>query len=62
MDGYKSHSLYKFYKYYKEEKIIILYIPTYLSHLLQLLNMGYFSPLKRVYGNKISSLARYGSK
>jgi hypothetical protein len=34
MDGYKSHSLYEFYKYYKEEKIIILYIPAYLSHLL----------------------------
>jgi hypothetical protein len=62
MDGYKSHSSHEFYKYYKEEKIIILCIPTHSSHLLQPLNMGYFSPLKRAYSNEISSLAQYGSK
>jgi len=29
----------------------------YLSHLLQPLNMGYFSLLKRAYGGEISALA-----
>jgi hypothetical protein len=36
-------------------------MPTHSSHLLQPLNIGYFSPLKRAYSNKISSLARYGT-
>ena len=37
-------------------------MPAYLLHLLQLLNIGYFSPLKQTYSNKISSLVRYSSK
>jgi hypothetical protein len=34
MDGHESHSSHEFYKYCEEEKIIILYMPAYLSHLL----------------------------
>jgi hypothetical protein len=37
-------------------------MPAYLSYLLQLLNVGCFSPLKQAYSNKISSLAQYSSK
>jgi hypothetical protein len=37
-------------------------MPPYLSYLLQLLNVGYFSPLKQAYSNKISSLAQYSTK
>jgi hypothetical protein len=37
-------------------------MPPYLSYLLQLLDVGCFSPLKRAYGDKISSLAQYGTK
>jgi hypothetical protein len=37
-------------------------MPPYLSHLLQLLDVGCFSPLKRAYGDKISSLAQYSTK
>ena len=37
-------------------------MPAYLLHLLQPLNVGCFSPLKRAYSDEISSLARYGSK
>ena len=37
-------------------------MPAYLLYLLQLLNIGCFSPLKRAYSNEISSLARYSSK
>jgi hypothetical protein len=62
MDGHESYSLHEFYKYCEEEKIIVLYIPAHLSHLLQPLDIGYFSPLKRAYSNEISSLARYGTK
>ena len=50
INSYKSHNLLQFTKYYKENKIITLYIPPYLSYILQLLDMGCFLPLKMVYG------------
>jgi hypothetical protein len=37
-------------------------MPPYSSHLLQPLDVGCFSPLKRAYSDKINSLARYGTK
>jgi hypothetical protein len=37
-------------------------MPPYLSYLLQLLDVGCFSPLKRAYGDEINSLAQYGTK
>jgi hypothetical protein len=33
-------------------------MPLHLSHLLQLLNVACFSPLKRLYGDEILALAR----
>jgi hypothetical protein len=33
-------------------------MPPHLSHLLQLLNVACFSPLKRLYGDEVSALAR----
>jgi hypothetical protein len=42
----------------REKKIITLCIPLHLSHLLQLLNVACFSPLKRLYSDKVSALAR----
>jgi hypothetical protein len=62
VDSYKSHNSHEFYKYCEEEKIIVLYMPPHLSYLLQLLDVGCFSPLKRAYGDKINSLSRYGTK
>jgi hypothetical protein len=37
-------------------------MPPHLSHLLQLLNVGCFSPLKQVYSNEINSLSQYSTK
>jgi hypothetical protein len=62
IDSYKSYNSHKFYKYCEEEKIIILYMPPYLSHLLQPLNVGCFSPLKQAYSDKINSLSQYSTK
>jgi hypothetical protein len=62
VDGYESYNLHEFYKYCEEEKIIVLCMPPYSSHLLQLLNVGCFSPLKRAYGDEINSLAQYSTK
>jgi hypothetical protein len=42
----------------KEKKIITLCMPLHSLHLLQPLNVAYFSLLKRLYSNKISALAR----
>jgi hypothetical protein len=37
-------------------------MPPYSSHLLQLLNVGCFSPLKQAYSDKINSLLQYSTK
>ena len=54
VDGHESHNSHEFHKYCLEEKIIVLQMPAHSSHLLQPLDVGCFSPLKRAYSNKIS--------
>jgi DDE superfamily endonuclease len=58
IDGHKSYNLLDFQQIYKDSKIITLYMPPYSSHLLQLLDVGCFSPLKRAYGAEINALIR----
>jgi hypothetical protein len=58
LDSYKSHNSLEFRLYYKENKIITIYIPVYLLHLLQPLDIGYFSPIKRAYRCKVKKLIR----
>ncbi|EMD59973.1 hypothetical protein COCSADRAFT_100404, partial [Bipolaris sorokiniana ND90Pr] len=41
-----------------KKNIFLLYIPTHSSYLLQPLNVAYFSPLKRKYGDTILGLVR----
>jgi hypothetical protein len=55
VDGHESHNSHEFYKYCEEEKIIVLCMPPHSSHLLQPLDVGCFSPLKRAYGDEINS-------
>ena len=62
VDGHESHNSHEFHKYCLEEKIIVLCMPAHSSHLLQPLDVGCFSPLKRAYGDEISGLTRYGTK
>jgi hypothetical protein len=50
--------LIEFQDYYKENKIITLYILLYLLHLLQPLDIIPYSLLKRYYSNGILLLAR----
>ena len=58
INSYKSYYLVDFQDYCKEKKIITLYMPPYLSHLLQPLDIAYFLLLKRCYSNSILALAR----
>ena len=58
LNSYKSYNSLKFQEIYKENNIYTLYILAYSSYLLQPLNVGYFSPLKRAYGRQVESLIR----
>jgi hypothetical protein len=59
IDGHDSHNTIKFRDFCKNHKIITLCMPPYSSHLLQPLNVGCFTPLKRAYSREIKDLVRY---
>jgi hypothetical protein len=58
LDGYGSHLTLEFENYCNENKILTLCMPAHTSHLLQPLDMGCFSPLKKAYGRQIDRLIR----
>ncbi|EMD60749.1 hypothetical protein COCSADRAFT_344766 [Bipolaris sorokiniana ND90Pr] len=58
LDGHSSHATPEFDQYCAKNKIITLCMPPHTSHLLQPLNVSYFSPLKRAYGREIKELTR----
>jgi hypothetical protein len=58
VDGHESHRSVDFQDLCKEKKIITLCMPAHSSHLLQPLDVACFSPLKRLYGDEVSALAR----
>lgn len=49
IDGHESHDSLEFEQYCKENDIITLYMPPRSSHILQPLDGGCFSPLKKAY-------------
>ena len=59
VDGHESHNNHEFHKYCKEQKIIVLCMPSHSSHLLQPLDVGCFAPLKRAYYKEIEGWSRY---
>lgn len=58
IDGHESHNSLEFRELCQEYRIFTLCMPPHSSHLLQPLDVGCFSPLKRAYGDEISGLAR----
>jgi hypothetical protein len=58
VNGHSSHATPKFDQYCIQNKIISLCMPAHSSYLLQPLDVSYYSPLKRVYGQEIAKLAR----
>lgn len=58
LDGHESHHSAEFEEYCKENNIITLCMPPHSSHLLQPLDIGCFSVLKRSYGKEIEKLMR----
>jgi hypothetical protein len=57
LDGHESHKSLAFQDLCEENKIITLCMPPHASHILQPLDVGCFSPLKRVYKEEIRDLA-----
>jgi hypothetical protein len=60
LDGHGSHATPEFDYYCKEHSIITLCIPAHSSHLLQPLDVGCFSSLKRAYDGLVSKYVRLG--
>ena len=56
LNGYKSYKSLAIQDLCKRSKIITLYIPAHLSYILQLLNVGCFTPLKQAYSKEIRVL------
>ncbi|KAI1676137.1 DDE superfamily endonuclease [Pyrenophora tritici-repentis] len=59
LDGHESHQLLEFQELCKENNIYTLCMPPHSSHLLQPLDVGCFSPLKRAYSREVESLIRH---
>jgi hypothetical protein len=58
LNGHESHHSLEFQELCKEHNIYTLCMPPHSSHLLQLLDVGCFSPLKRAYSREVESLMR----
>jgi len=60
MDGHNSHITPEFEAFCKQNAIVSIYLPPHSSHLLQPLDVGCFSVVKRLYKLKVLGLARMG--
>jgi hypothetical protein len=59
LDGHESHHSLEFQEPCKENNIYTLCMPPHSSHLLQPLDVGCFSPLKRAYSREVEALIRH---
>ena len=59
LDGHGSHLTPQFDQICSENNIIPICMPPHSSHLLQPLDVGCFSPLKRAYGHLVENKARH---
>ena len=60
LDGHGSHLTPEFDRICEENDIIAICMPSHASHLLQPLDVGCFSVLKRLYGGAVSTMMRNG--
>jgi hypothetical protein len=60
LDGHDSHHSTEFELFCQDHNIITLCMPPHSSHILQPLDVGCFSPLKKSYGTQIEGLMRGG--
>jgi hypothetical protein len=55
LDSHGSYLTIKFFDYYDVNKILLVTYPPYLTHPLQPLDVGIFSPLSRAYSNSLEA-------
>ena len=60
LDGHGSHATPEFDRFCLDNAIITLCMPPHSSHLLQPLDIGCFSPLKRAYGHQVEICMQLG--
>ena len=60
LDGHGSYVNPKFNQFCLDYKIIVIYMPAHLSHILQPLNIGCFSTLKQAYGRGVKQIMGRG--
>lgn len=60
LDGHGSYLTPEFDRICEENDIIAICMPSHASHLLQPLDVGCFSVLKRLYGGAVSTMMRNG--
>ena len=53
LNSYKSYVNAEFEDYCKDNNIITIYLPPYSSYIIQPLDIGYYSVLKKIYSVKI---------
>jgi hypothetical protein len=58
LDRHESHESVEFQEYCKSYNIITLGLPPYSSYLTQILDVGCFSVLKRIYGRQIKGFIK----
>ncbi|KAF3910067.1 hypothetical protein ABW20_dc0102818 [Dactylellina cionopaga] len=58
IDGHESHISAEFETFCKDRKIIKISLPAHASHLLQPLDVGCFSALKRAYGRELEDFIK----
>jgi hypothetical protein len=56
LDGHESHHSVEFELYCQEHNIVTLCMPPHSSHILQPLDVGCFSPLKKAYSRQIEDM------
>jgi len=58
LDGHNSHCTYKFIKFAREHRIIVLCLPSHMTHKLQPCDVGVFGPLAAAWKKQVSDASR----
>ena len=61
LDRHTSHITTEVIQYHISHKIVVLYLLTYITHLLQLVDVGIFVPLATAYKVGIFEISRFGA-
>src|SRR4051794_11727606 len=57
LDGHNSHTTYRFCSFAENHKIIVLCLPSHMTHCLQPCDMGIFGPLNSTWKAKVNQVS-----